>query len=67
MKFTLSWLKDHLETDASVDAIAEALTDLGLEVEGIEDPLRGCRKISYPIHDKLEADNWLEMASIKRG
>ena len=24
MKFTLSWLKDHLETDASVDAIAEA-------------------------------------------
>ncbi len=38
MKFTLSWLKDHLETDASVDAIAEALTDLGLEVEGIEDP-----------------------------
>jgi hypothetical protein len=29
MKFTLSWLKDHLDTDASVDAIAEALTDLG--------------------------------------
>ncbi|UWQ22330.1 phenylalanine--tRNA ligase subunit beta [Jannaschia sp. W003] len=37
MKFTLSWLKRHLDTDASVDAIAEALTDLGLEVEGIED------------------------------
>jgi phenylalanyl-tRNA synthetase beta chain len=29
MKFTLSWLKDHLETDATVDALAEALTDLG--------------------------------------
>jgi len=39
MKFTLSWLKDHLETEASVDEIAEALTDLGLEVEGVENPM----------------------------
>ena len=38
MKFTLSWLKNHLETDASVDEIAEALTDLGLEVEEIVNP-----------------------------
>ncbi len=38
MKFTLSWLKDHLETDASVDEISETLTDLGLEVEGVENP-----------------------------
>ncbi len=38
MKFTLSWLWDHLETDAGVSEIAEALTDLGLEVEGIENP-----------------------------
>lgn len=38
MKFTLNWLKEHLETEATVDEIAEALTDLGLEVEGIEDP-----------------------------
>ena len=37
MKFTLAWLKDHLETMATVDAIADALTDLGLEVEGVED------------------------------
>ncbi|GAB5446926.1 phenylalanine--tRNA ligase subunit beta [Gymnodinialimonas sp.] len=37
MKFTLSWLKDHLDTDASVQAITDALTDLGLEVEGVED------------------------------
>jgi len=36
MKFTLSWLKDHLETDASLAAITEALTNLGLEVEGVE-------------------------------
>jgi len=38
MKFTLSWLKDHLETDASLDEITEALTDLGLEVEEIINP-----------------------------
>lgn len=39
MKFTLSWLKDHLETDAPLDEILETLTDLGLEVEGVEDPV----------------------------
>ncbi|WP_282152537.1 phenylalanine--tRNA ligase subunit beta [Ruegeria atlantica] len=38
MKFTLSWLKDLLDTDASVDEIAETLTDLGLEVEEIVNP-----------------------------
>jgi phenylalanyl-tRNA synthetase beta chain len=38
MKFTLSWLKKHLDTTASVDEITYALTDLGLEVEGIENP-----------------------------
>ena len=38
MKFTLSWLKEHLDTDASVTEIAETLTDLGLEVEEVTDP-----------------------------
>jgi phenylalanyl-tRNA synthetase beta chain len=38
MKFTLSWLRDHLETGAAADAIAGALTDLGLEVEAVSDP-----------------------------
>ncbi|MBE9636629.1 phenylalanine--tRNA ligase subunit beta [Salipiger mangrovisoli] len=38
MKFTLSWLKDHLDTSATVEEITEALTDLGLEVEGVENP-----------------------------
>lgn len=37
MKFTLSWLKSYLDTDADVGTIAKKLTDLGLEVEGIED------------------------------
>ncbi len=33
MKLTLSWLKDHLETDASLEEIVERLTSIGLEVE----------------------------------
>ncbi|MGF3022182.1 phenylalanine--tRNA ligase subunit beta [Methylobacterium aquaticum] len=37
MKFTLSWLKDHLDTDASLDLIVETLTRIGLEVERVED------------------------------
>ncbi len=39
MKFTLSWLKDHLDTQATLDEILDALTDLGLEVEGVENPI----------------------------
>ncbi len=37
MKFTLNWLKDHLETQASLDQIAAKLSMIGLEVEGVED------------------------------
>ncbi|MCO4317256.1 phenylalanine--tRNA ligase subunit beta [Phyllobacterium sp. 21LDTY02-6] len=37
MKFTLSWLKDHLETEASLDKIVETLTMIGLEVESLDD------------------------------
>ena len=37
MKFTLSWLKDHLQTDASIGAIADAMTAAGLEVEHVLD------------------------------
>jgi phenylalanyl-tRNA synthetase beta chain len=38
MKFTLSWLKDHLETDATVAQIVDAMTMAGLEVEEVHDP-----------------------------
>ena len=37
MKFTLSWLKDHLETDATLEEICERLTAIGLEVEDVDD------------------------------
>jgi phenylalanyl-tRNA synthetase beta chain len=40
MKFTLSWLKDHLDTSASLAQIVDALTRVGLEVENVEDPSR---------------------------
>jgi phenylalanyl-tRNA synthetase beta chain len=38
MKVSLSWLKDHLDTDASLDTIVETLTRIGLEVEGVANP-----------------------------
>jgi phenylalanyl-tRNA synthetase beta chain len=38
MKFTLSWLKRHLETDAKLDAIVATLTRIGLELERVHDP-----------------------------
>jgi len=37
MKLTLSWLKDHLDTDATLDEILERLTAIGLEVEHVDD------------------------------
>ncbi|MGF7169794.1 phenylalanyl-tRNA synthetase beta chain [Sphingobium xanthum] len=63
MKFTLSWLKEHLETDAALDAILVALTDIGLEVEGVEnaaEKLAGFRiarvltAAPHPQADKLQ-------------
>ncbi|MCB2095461.1 MAG: phenylalanine--tRNA ligase subunit beta [Rhodobacteraceae bacterium] len=62
MKFTLSWLKDHLETEATLAEITYALTDLGLEVEEVVDPaerlgaFRICKVIEavqHPNADKL--------------
>ncbi|HZY68552.1 MAG TPA: phenylalanine--tRNA ligase subunit beta [Devosia sp.] len=43
MKFTLDWLKDHLDTTATADEIAEALTTVGLEVESVEDTARALK------------------------
>ncbi|HWW47391.1 MAG TPA: phenylalanine--tRNA ligase subunit beta [Xanthobacteraceae bacterium] len=60
MKFTLSWLKDHLDTDENLDTIAEKLTMVGLEVEGIEDkakalaPFTVARVISAEQHPNAD-------------
>ena len=40
MKFTLSWLKDHLDTTASVEEMADKLSSIGLEVESVDDPAK---------------------------
>lgn len=62
MKFTLSWLKDHLDTDASLEEICARLTMIGLEVEEVDDkaafkPFVIARVISaeqHPNADKLK-------------
>lgn len=63
MKFTLSWLKNPLDTNATLDAIVERLTMLGLEVEGVEDPAKKLAVFSvakvleagpHPDADKLQ-------------
>ena len=38
MKFTLAWLKDHLDTTASIAELSATLTAIGLEVESVDDP-----------------------------
>lgn len=63
MKFALTWLKDYLETDATVAEICDGLNAIGLEVEGVEDPadkLAGFRiahvltAARHPDADKLQ-------------
>jgi phenylalanyl-tRNA synthetase beta chain len=53
MKFTLSWLKDHLETEASLSDIVEAMTMAGLEVESVEDP--AAKLAAFSVAKVLEA------------
>ncbi len=53
MKFTLSWLKDHLDTSASLAEIVETLTRIGLEVEHVHDP--AAQLASFRIAHVLDA------------
>ena len=52
MKFTLSWLKRHLDTEAELTQITDALTDLGLEVEEVSNPAERLRDftLGYVTH-----------------
>jgi phenylalanyl-tRNA synthetase beta chain len=54
MKFTLGWLKDHLDTNADAAAIADRLTKLGLEVESVEDRSRDLApfRVAYVVEAK---------------
>jgi phenylalanyl-tRNA synthetase beta chain len=53
MKFTLSWLKTHLDTDATLDQITGTLTRIGLELEDVED--RGAALAPFRIARVIEA------------
>ena len=53
MKFTLSWLKTHLETDASLQQITDTLTRIGMELEDVED--RGATLAPFRIARVIEA------------
>src|SRR3954470_937329 len=53
MKFTLSWLKTHLDTDAPLEQITDALTRIGLELEGVEN--RGAGLAEFRIAHVVEA------------
>src|SRR5690349_10573591 len=46
MKFTLSWLKEHLDTDEPLEKLADKLTMIGLEVESIEDKAKALAPFS---------------------
>ncbi|MBV1799747.1 phenylalanine--tRNA ligase subunit beta [Siccirubricoccus sp. G192] len=53
MKFSLSWLREHLETDAPLERITACLNGIGLEVEGVED--RGASLAAFRIARVVEA------------
>ena len=53
MKFTLSWLKDHLDTSAPIEALAEKLSLIGLDVESIDNP--AAKLASFTIARVMEA------------
>ncbi|VAV94460.1 Phenylalanyl-tRNA synthetase beta chain, partial [hydrothermal vent metagenome] len=63
MKFTLSWLKEHLETDASLDDIVAAMVSVGLEVEEVENPAE--RLAAFTIGEVLEADKHPDADKLK--
>lgn len=70
MKFTLSWLKEHLDTDASPDVIGEKLTSIGLEVESITNP--GATLKAFVVGEVLTADkhpnaNKLRLCTVSDG
>lgn len=63
MKFSLSWLKDHLETNAPAEEVAARLTAIGLEVEGLSNPAdalapflvaKVITAVKHPQADKLQ-------------
>ncbi len=63
MKFTLSWLKEHLETDASLAEIIDAMVKVGLEVEHVDDPAERLRV--FTIGEVLSAEKHPEADKLR--
>ena len=59
MKFTLAWLKEHLDTDASLAEVTDKLTMIGLEVESVEDKAK--QLASYVIGSVLTAEKMSQL------
>ncbi len=63
MKFTLGWLKDHLDTTAPLDKISATLTAIGLEVESITDPANALK--AFTVAKILQADKHPEADKLR--
>ncbi|OFX05553.1 MAG: phenylalanine--tRNA ligase subunit beta [Alphaproteobacteria bacterium RIFCSPHIGHO2_12_FULL_63_12] len=63
MKFTLSWLKEHLDTNASLDQIVETMVAVGLEVEHVDDPAERLKE--FTIGEVLEAEKHPEADKLR--
>ena len=64
MKFTLSWLKDHLTTDASLDEIIDKLTLIGLEVEDVQNPAESLK--DFVVGEVLTAEQHPDADRLKQ-
>ncbi len=70
MRFTLSWLKEHLDTDATLDEIVKAMTGAGLEVEEVTDPATAYAdfKVAHVIEAKAHPDaDKLQVCTVDTG
>ncbi|MEZ5915325.1 MAG: phenylalanine--tRNA ligase subunit beta, partial [Parvularculaceae bacterium] len=63
MKFTLSWLKEHLDTTASLDEIVSTMIAVGLEVEHVDDPAE--RLEAFTIGEVIEAEKHPEADKLR--
>ncbi|MEM9015319.1 MAG: phenylalanine--tRNA ligase subunit beta [Pseudomonadota bacterium] len=63
MKFTLSWLKEHLQTDAALNEIVDTMVAVGLEVEEVVDPAE--RLKDFTIGEVLQAEKHPDADKLK--
>ena len=67
MKFSLSWLKEHLETESAAGTIADTLTRIGLEVEQLDDPAATLREWGPHLIGVALVLGWLHHVALPLG